>query len=264
MQAAQGVGFCDSAARVMARGAVAPDSDNYDDAAAHAQTANDDTGKPTETKEQAEENSKVYLKEKAAKFLEQLNKRHFEAALYALGYSIHTIQDFAAHKGMTNAEHSILSYDYTGISLATRNPDDEPDNIAKAETWTVDFLVAVQGALGAENWRQLTSSCQFEVDESPPGTIKGVMSITPEGAEYEKQATSPNHPDKSWISLGEAGYYFDYYYGHFSGNFRPEYVIRWAVKSEDLETVKNDLIRSFTDGLSPSPSPPANVSAVAH
>ena len=257
MQAAQKFGFSRSAAEVLARGAVMSDLDNYDNAAAHAQTNNDADGKPTETKEQAKTNSIKYLEMKAMKFKEQLLAGRLETALYALGYSIHTIQDITVHRGMTNAEHSLLVY-AEGI-----NPDMDSVDIAKAEVWTEDFLTRVRAALGEDKWKQLIAFFSWEetytIHQSGSSTVEGVVAIDAVEAGYERDATSPNHPDITLRCLGK--YYFDYYYSHFNGMWRPEYRTRWAERREELEIIKDNLIKSFTDALEQqgAPNSPTNL-----
>ncbi len=260
-EAAQKLGFSPAAIAILMRGAAMPDFDNYDSAAAHAQTANDEKGKPTETKEQAEANSVQYLRDKSGKFREQLQAGHIEAALYVLGYSIHTIQDFAAHQGMSNAEHALLSY------AQINNPDNDPENIEKAEKWTEDFLSQVHTICDTKTWNQLVTyqpppDDQWTINQSGPTSVRTPQVPKVETA-YEKEATSPNRPDVDANIRQLGGYYWDYYYGSYNGEWRPEYRIRWAEREAEKESVKNSLIQAFTDGLCSTPAP-TNLEAIVH
>ena len=69
----------------------------------------------------------------AAQLRQQLNQNNFGNSLYLIGYAVHTIQDFAAHAGMTNADHSFLSRE-------GHNPDATPEHIQRARVWTNEFF----------------------------------------------------------------------------------------------------------------------------
>jgi hypothetical protein len=65
-------------------------------------------------------------------------------ALYRLGFSLHAIQDLAAHKGMTNVEHSFRD------RRSETNPDFDAVSYATAQQWTDEFLNLVKEALGGD------------------------------------------------------------------------------------------------------------------
>jgi hypothetical protein len=57
----------------------------------------------------------------------------FKKALYWTGYTVHALQDLAAHRGRTNPEHSYNA-------KHGKNPDVDDNAIALAEDLTVRFL----------------------------------------------------------------------------------------------------------------------------
>lgn len=143
--------FSPVAIDVLTRGAVAPDFDNWNEPAAHAQTANDDHGKPTQTAEEGQLASMQYLQVVAGEFKKLLNDGDYGGALYLLGVGLHTIQDFAAHKGMTNTEHSYLAF---GVN-PSMNPDYDLQARDDAWQYTLEFLQQVQSAIGNDKWKSL-------------------------------------------------------------------------------------------------------------
>ena len=104
----------------------------------HAQTPNDDDGDPTQSAEQAKAGTIDYLRNKLALLRDELSRGNVSNALYLLGYVLHTFQDLAAHRGMTNFDHSFLSY------KASKNPDEDPGSISLANQWTMEIFALVR------------------------------------------------------------------------------------------------------------------------
>jgi len=147
--AARGQGFSDEAAKIIAIGAVAPDQSDWETAAAHGQTPNDANGYPTMTPDQAVAAFDQYVQEKIAQIDASVPVGRIDGsvsfgnpaeALYRIGYTMHAFQDLAAHMGMTNYTHSYLAKE-------GHDPDVDPDRIARAKTWSTDFLLR-----GASHW----------------------------------------------------------------------------------------------------------------
>jgi len=143
--------FSPQAAQILAQAATEPDVYDWDTAAAHAQTPNDSNGKPALSPSQAVEQCVSYLADKAKQFRAQLGAGNVGNAIYILGYTLHTIQDFSAHQGITNAEHSYLSF------VRNLNPDEDARRVSRAEDWTRTFLAEVQHDLSHCAWERLTT-----------------------------------------------------------------------------------------------------------
>jgi hypothetical protein len=224
---AESAGFSAAAAEVLARGAEIPDFTAFRNPAAHAQTANGDDGKPTQTREQAEQACEAYLYDLASEFDTALKAGHGGSALLYLGAALHAIQDFASHQGMTNAEHSYLSYD----ANPRVNPDMDSQNIDLAKQYTTEFLSAVHQVLGDERWKQLTTYNQTTFD------------VVPE--RFRTWNTDP-------ITVAQ--------YHHMGTKFLEQDKIRWDQPS--LKVVEGILIESFLGPLYPPPAPPSGLSAM--
>jgi len=155
IDAAKALGFSPDAAAILAQAVQAPDWLDWSKAEAHAQTPNDAQGHPLLTPEAAEAASVRYLQTEATKLRADLNAGKVSQALYDLGYALHTIQDFAAHAGMTNAEHSFLSFNSNAPNGS--DPDTRPISITRARAATGQFFSAARMALGACDWITLRS-----------------------------------------------------------------------------------------------------------
>jgi hypothetical protein len=129
--------FSPQAAQLLAQAATEPDVYDWETAAAHAQTPNDSNGKPALSPSQAVEQCVSYLADKAKQFRAQLGAGNVGNAIYILGYTLHTIQDFSAHQGITNAEHSYLSF------VRNLNPDEDARRVSQrllTRSFIVDWL----------------------------------------------------------------------------------------------------------------------------
>jgi hypothetical protein len=223
---AEKLGFSSAAVEVLQRGAVWPDFSDWDNPAAHAQTPNEDDGKPTRTEFQAEMECGSYLWLTGVSMHDELRKGHVAVALFILGVGLHTIQDFAAHQGMTNTEHSYLSYDIK----PPLNPDVNEHNIDNAQKFTEDFLSSVHKALGEDKWNALLAYQMSDWSDQLPEKFRN-WTIGP-------------------ITLA--------HYHHMGVEFVDHDRVRW--NRPDVKATKDDLIASFVSGLFINPShdtPPA-------
>lgn len=142
-------GFSPEAVQLMGQAATEPDLYDWNTAAAHAQTPNDESGKPSMTARAAEQQSEAYLRSQALSMRRELNANNVGNALYILGYALHTIQDYAAHLGMTDADHAFLA------NWKGHNPDLQPKSIELAREWTSEFFMAARDSLGPCDWEKL-------------------------------------------------------------------------------------------------------------
>jgi hypothetical protein len=216
VKTAQKLGFSGAATEVLARGAMAVDWFDWDVPAAHAQTENGDDGKPTQTEAQAEVACGAYLQSTAASMRDEFSVGHVGAALYILGLGLHTIQDFAAHQGMTNTEHSYLSYD----AIPHKNPDTDQNNIDIAQRYTGEFLSSVHKELGEETWNKLLAYQMSSWGDVLPQQFRtwtiGALTLA--------------------------------HYHHMGVTFSTRDQMRW--NHPDVKTVKDGLIAKFVCGLS--------------
>lgn len=141
-------GFSRPAQLLLADAVIDPDFYEWRDAAAHAQTDNDPQGKQSETEATAIRDLSAWLNHKLGKVSQNLQTGHTREALYWLGYSLHAVEDLAAHEGITNAQHAFLS-------ATDHNPDLRPEALIQARAFAKKFLWAVSDKLGAQNWKRL-------------------------------------------------------------------------------------------------------------
>lgn len=82
-------------------------------------------------------------------------------ALYHVGIGLHGIQDLAAHKGRTAAEHSWNSncqnraWDGGCADKKDGDPDEDPDNIKLAKTFSKRWLTKLRSLVGEKCWETL-------------------------------------------------------------------------------------------------------------
>jgi len=148
MDVSRSLGFSPQAVQLLGQAATEPDKYDWDTAAAHAQTPNDPHGRPILSTDLAKKACLQHMESLAAQLRQQLNQNNFGNSLYLIGYAVHTIQDFAAHAGMTNADHSFLSRE-------GHNPDATPEHIQRARVWTNEFFSQLKRSLGACEWERL-------------------------------------------------------------------------------------------------------------
>lgn len=125
-------GFGVDAVHVAADASQDPDFYDFNTPAAHAQT-NDFKGTPSpEIKRNAIEQYKEWVREKTDA-IQIAAANSPKDGLFFLGYTLHAIEDLAAHRGITNEQHSYLAH-------ANRSPDEENSRINKAKEYAYEYL----------------------------------------------------------------------------------------------------------------------------
>jgi hypothetical protein len=132
-------GFHQNAIDVAADAAQDPDFYDWHTPCAHAQAGNDEEGRTIETPEQAQSN---YLKWVGGKMEKLISATDMDvrSGLFFLGYVLHSIQDLATHKGITNAQHSYVSK----LLGSQDDPDHIEENRQKAREYSNRFLEALR------------------------------------------------------------------------------------------------------------------------
>lgn len=153
-----GLGPC--AAACLAAGDAAVDLLHFDDPIPHGMTpADDDTGEPTVSPDDAEQQWEDWITSHIQDCFDALDDGDCCAALYALGMALHSIQDVEAHQGMTNAEHAkrwVCGKDPDG------DPDNDPAAQARGEEATREFIQAFLDALSADDLEVL-EECDCDI-----------------------------------------------------------------------------------------------------
>jgi hypothetical protein len=289
-RAAQKLGFARGSIENLVRGAVMPDFDNYDNPAAHAQTPNDELGRPTQTAAEAAKKCEEYFTERGRQFRLALRQKHTPAALYTLGYAMHSLEDASAHQGMNNVDHAVLN-------LQGSSPDKDAQNILRAEKWSEDLFNAVHANLSDEEWRQLQTSPSVSSDDEW-FVAASRSTVTSEFTQAQRDeigwdtvATSPNHPEVGLTGLARIAWFYSHFYESgdlYSGQLNPlaaeqqrargdgefhpqslpeDFRVRWAHSEQELEEVKERLIKCFVTGAnmasnsSVEPNPPTGLTA---
>lgn len=134
--------FGDDAVSIVADASQDPDFYDWSKPRAHAQTDNYEDGNTSESKKDAVGN---YIS-----WIGGLNNTMISAAekdprhgLFYLGYILHGIQDLAAHKGLTNAQHSYLA------SLGdNENPDNNLESRKTAVGYSEEYLSTLKNRHG--------------------------------------------------------------------------------------------------------------------
>ncbi len=190
-EAARRAGFSETAVRIIAVGAAAPDLYDWETAAAHGQTPNNNNGYPTRSQDEATADFYRYVQEKSAQIDASLSAGNLAEALYRVGYTMHAFQDLSAHMGITNYAHSQLAKD-------GHDPDLDPDRVARAAMWSNDVLQRSADRWGTE-WDRL----------------KKYQGAGPN--DFDKLATtiSSGEADRTWESL------VSYWWSRFSKNALP-------------------------------------------
>lgn len=132
-------GFSGNAITIAADASQDPDFYSWSVAASHAQTENDSEGRTAESRDQAIGNYVALIKSRTAQLC-GIARQEARKGLYLLGYILHSIQDLATHKGITNAQHSYMSR-----LLGKKNdPDHDAANRAKAGDYSLQYLDYLQ------------------------------------------------------------------------------------------------------------------------
>ena len=132
-------GFHRNAIDVAADASQDPDFYDWHTPPAHAQTRNDEEGRTIETPEQAQANCLRWIGRMKERLLAAADE-DVRSGLFFLGYVLHSIQDLAAHKGITNAQHSYLSK----LPGSQDDPDHKEENRQKAREYSNRFLEALR------------------------------------------------------------------------------------------------------------------------
>lgn len=99
-----------------------------------------------------------YVASEAALIKAHCNADDRLSALYHMGVGLHAVQDLAAHKGRTAAEHSWESNCKNSAcddGPADKDPDEDPDNIALAKTFSRRWLAELRLLIGDKCWDTL-------------------------------------------------------------------------------------------------------------
>ena len=138
--------FSGAALAVMQDASQEPDYYAWGLPAAHAQSDNDDHGKPLSgpwKKQWAQWIAEQFTKAKHA-----AESERYDESLFWLGYGLHAVQDLAAHRGQTYAEHS---YDEQQGS----SPDEDPEAARHAIRLSQIALQAFASQLDSSLWEEL-------------------------------------------------------------------------------------------------------------
>ena len=127
--------FHQNAIDVVADSSQDPDFYDWYAPAAHAQTDNDGEGRNSQSKGEAIGAYLKWVKDFTGRLVSEA-KNDARKGLFYLGYLLHSIQDLATHKGITNAQHSYISK-----MVGTDNdPDHDEANRDKAQKYSEQFL----------------------------------------------------------------------------------------------------------------------------
>jgi hypothetical protein len=143
-----------------------PDFYAWPEDAAHAQTPAGESGRVEENNvgrgKQAIQTFANWLSNGVKNVKTYCDRNEPKYALYALGYTLHAVQDLAAHNGRTFAEHSWNSYCSNAECDSSRphstkegDPDDDEDNISLAEIYSTQFLSAVRAVINEDCWTKM-------------------------------------------------------------------------------------------------------------
>jgi hypothetical protein len=127
--------FHQNAIDVAADSAQDPDFYDWYAPPAHAQTDNDDEGRTSQTKDEATGAYLEWVGDFTGKLVKAA-KKDARKGLFFLGYLLHSIQDLATHKGLTNAQHSYVSK----IVGTKEDPDHDEANREKAREYSARLL----------------------------------------------------------------------------------------------------------------------------
>jgi hypothetical protein len=157
-------------------GSWEPDIYGWTDDAQHAQTPLDEDAlqiKPSSDYPDGKE-ARTKFVSKVVEIVQRVRSQcgtKPEVALYWLGYALHGVQDLAAHKGRSYAEHAWNSYcsnancdsgprsecDHatSQAPCKEKDPDDNIENYELAKRFSVQLLRTVSEALGESCWEKL-------------------------------------------------------------------------------------------------------------
>jgi hypothetical protein len=128
-------GFHENAIDVIGDASQDPDFYDWYNPRAHAQTNNDESGRTTESLEEAEKNYITWISQ-LTETLVSVTDHNIRSGLFFLGYILHGIQDLATHKGITNAQHSYVSK----LFGRKDDPDHIEENRVKAREYSKRYI----------------------------------------------------------------------------------------------------------------------------
>ena len=142
-------GLGEEAVKVMQDAAQDPDFYEWGNPSAHAQAGNDpNTGRAQPGPWQ--QHWIDWTRERFGRAIAAARAGRGDEALFWVGYALHAVQDLAAHRGRTNAEHSYNHH------AEDHNPDEDTEAIEHAKHLAVLTLRALPTAFG-DAWGALES-----------------------------------------------------------------------------------------------------------
>jgi hypothetical protein len=138
-----GAGFRGPGVKFVASASRDPDQYEWFNPAAHGQTdsnaARGDPLGPSDV-EVWKQKYRDWMALNVRRVAQACNNSEFVEAGYVLGYVLHGVQDLASHHGITNSEHSYLSY-------AKTNPDAVAEQLEVATRWSVQTVQTLDSKL---------------------------------------------------------------------------------------------------------------------
>lgn len=136
--------------------------------AAHAQTPNTADGKIDVGRAQGAQGAFFeWMREGGRRVARLCREGDARSAAYALGYTLHAVQDLAFHEGITNAEHSFLDY-HESQRIGVDSSERYEEKFQLATTATAGVLERFRAVLPASCWHsilQLRDVSPLDFDE---------------------------------------------------------------------------------------------------
>ncbi|OPY79100.1 MAG: Clostripain family protein [Syntrophorhabdus sp. PtaU1.Bin058] len=145
------MGFSSPACDILCDAAQDPDFYDFGTVAAHAQTPDEadlcgsDSARRAEIIDRAITDYVSWIGGLFQRFVRALKNGDVRTALYWLGYLLHSVEDLAVHKGITNGEHASTK----------DNPDYKPGDVALSYVYARRALEAVRNGVGQEGFDSL-------------------------------------------------------------------------------------------------------------
>lgn len=173
-ETAKALGYSEDAAKVLALGSVAPDWFEFSNDAAHAQTpehVENQWREPTQDeKKAAYEQHRAWVQKYERAAADAVSRGNSEQALFLYGYALHGIMDYATHRGMTAAQHGLLS-------RRDSDPDKDAKRIQEARRETAYILGKLGRSMNGGRLREFThGSGDMDLKEYAPSG-KGAANV---------------------------------------------------------------------------------------
>jgi pimeloyl-ACP methyl ester carboxylesterase len=145
------LGFSAPGSNILCDASQDPDFYDFATVPAHAQTPDEadlcggDSAKRAAIIEKAVGDFVAWVDARFERVAGALEKGDVRLSLYWLGYALHSIEDLAVHKGITNGEHA----------SATDNPDYQAADVALSYVYARRMLDAVRNGLGQDGFDRL-------------------------------------------------------------------------------------------------------------